>query len=55
MGKGVGSHDGLVGLDDHAGDLRDEPARGEEVLGNDPRMKPEQIVPGPDGHDHLFE
>ena len=55
MGKGVCPDNRLVGLNHHAGDLRNQTAGSINVSGDDLRMKTEQILPCAEGHDHLFE
>ena len=54
VGEGVGPDDRLVRLDRDARDLRQEPRGLVDVLGLDPRMEAEEVLPGLDGHDDLL-
>ena len=46
VGKGVGSHDGLVGLHRDAGQLADQPADGIDAPGIDAGLQLKEIVGG---------
>ncbi len=54
VGEGVGPDDRLVRLDGDARDLREEPRGLVDVLGLDPRLEAEEVLPGLEGHDHLL-
>jgi hypothetical protein len=54
MGEGVRPDDRLVRLDVDAGDLRQQSRCLVDILGFDPRPEAEQVLPGLDGHHHLF-
>ena len=54
VGEGVGPDDRLVGLDDEAGDRRNQPRSLHDVLALDPGLPGEEVAAGPDGHDDLF-
>jgi hypothetical protein len=54
VGKGIGAHDGFVGLHHDAGDHADQAAGGIDVLGVDAGFERHEILAGVQGHDHLF-
>ena len=55
MGKGVGPDNGLIRLDDNAGNHRHESAGRIDFPGIDGRLEMHQVHPGIQGHHHLFK
>jgi hypothetical protein len=55
VGKGIGPHHGLVGLNHKAGGLAHHAAGGQDVPGIDGAIQTKVVAPGFDGHHHLFQ
>ena len=55
VGKGVGPHDGFVGLDHDAGNHAHQAAGGIDVLGLDAGVEGHEVPASVQGHDHLFQ
>ena len=55
MGKGIAAHHRLVGLDEHAAQLGDEPGGAEELGVVEAGGHPEDLGVKPDRHRHLLE
>ena len=55
VGKGVGSHNGAVGLNHYAGDHAHQPAGGIDPSGVYAGHLRKKVGPGGEGHDHLLQ
>ena len=55
VGKRIRTHDCLVGLNREAGNRRDQARRRNNMLGIDPGIDMEQILPGPNRHYDFFQ